>query len=125
MTREDLVTLMRTAWTGDANSGLSSPLSADQVAMIDAQLGAIADGILEAIQNETPANMPRWIEQTLSGSGSVFTLSYVPVTGSLMVFRNDLPERGWSLVSNTLTLGTPRLDGDASLWVRYQAVVPT
>lgn len=125
MTREDLIAIMRASWTGDDESGLSDPLTAAQVAMIDAQLGAIADGILEAIQSETPANMPRWIEQTLSGSGSVYTLSYVPVTGSLMVFRNDLPERGWSLVSNTLTLSTPRLDGDASLWVRYQAVVPT
>jgi hypothetical protein len=125
MTRADLITLMRGAWTGDAAAGLSSPLTAAQVAMIDAQLGAIADGILAAAGEGGTTLGPRWVEQTFAGTGSSFTLSYVPITASLMVFRNDLPERGWTLVNKTLTLANPRTDSDASLWVRYQAIVPT
>jgi hypothetical protein len=126
VTRAELIALMREAWTGDASSGLSNPLSAAQVAMIDAQLGAVADGIIAALASGVPGSTPRWHTEELLGTGTVFELDYAPINGSLLVFLNGLPQLGnWTLVGRTLTLDTARTSGDATLHAHYQAVIPT
>jgi hypothetical protein len=130
MTRQDLIDLMVEAWTdyeeeGARVSGLCDPLTESQQAMLRAQLSAVADGIIAAAGTGVPGSTPQWVDDDFVGTGSTFTLSYLPLANSLMVFRNNLPERGWTRSGRDVTLASPRTSGDASLWMRYQAVVPT
>lgn len=116
---------MRSAWVADPDSGLSNPLSAGQVAMVDAQLGGVADGILAAIQQEAPGAGAPWRWDVLAGTGTGFTLTKAPITSSLAVYRNGLLEIGWSLSGTTLTLASTRTSGDADLRAHYQYIEPT
>jgi len=131
VTKAELVALMLGAWTdyeeeGARVSGLCDPLTESQQAMLRAQLGAVADGIIAALAPGVPGSTPRWHTEELPGTGTVFELDYAPLNGSLLVFLNGLPQLGnWTLVGRTLTLDTARTSGDATLHAHYQAVIPT
>jgi hypothetical protein len=104
--------------------GNPTPLLPAQIESLQAQLGAVADGILAAIQQETPSAGAPWFWETFVGTGLTFTLARVPISNTLTVYRNGLLELGWALSARTLTLATERLSNDDDLRVHYQAIVP-
>lgn len=134
MTKTELVDLMRGAWTGNPTSGVSGPLDADgnptpltskQVAMIDAQLGAVADGIIAALAGGVPGSSPEWVHPQLGAgaAGSVFTLPYAPISvPGVLILMNGQVLSGWTLSGRTLTLPEAKTAED-ELFAHYQAII--
>ena len=127
MSKDELVTLMRNAWTANGRAGLSSPLSDAQVDMLDAQLGAIVDGMIAAMTSGLPGYSPEWIHEQLGAgvASSSFTLAHTPLSAAgMLVILNGQILTGWTLVGKTLTLADGKTASD-ELFAHYQAIVLT